>query len=44
VFSNLEFNVKVTLAKEHDAFCNVLPMKKALQRVDEIWDGIFEYN
>jgi hypothetical protein len=32
------------LAKEHNSTWTVLPMGKALVRVDEIWDGIFEYN
>ena len=35
---------KIGLAKEHNSTWTVLPMGKALVRVDEIWDGIFEYN
>ncbi len=34
----------IGLAKEQNNHWTVLPIKKALQRVDEIWDGIFEYN
>ncbi len=34
----------IGLAKEHNSTWTVLPMEKALKRVDEIWDGIFEYN
>jgi hypothetical protein len=48
----LDFDVKDALAKlqhiglavEHTNHWTVLPMEKALKRVDEIWDGIFEYN
>jgi hypothetical protein len=49
---HLDFDVKDALAKlqhiglaeEHTNHWTVLPMEKALKRVDEIWDGIFEYN
>lgn len=49
---HLDFDVQDALAKlqhiglaqEHNGQWTVLPMEKALQRVDEIWDGIFEYN
>ena len=49
---HLDFDVKdalaklqhIGLAKEHNLQWKVLPMEQALQRVDEIWDGIFEYN
>jgi glycosyltransferase involved in cell wall biosynthesis len=34
----------IGLAKEQNSTWTVLPMEKALKRVDEIWDGIFEYN
>ena len=34
----------IGLAQEVNDAWSVLPMEKALQRVDEIWDGIFEYN
>ena len=34
----------IGLAQVHNGQWIVLPMEKALQRVDEIWDGIFEYN
>ncbi len=34
----------IGLAKEHNLKWTVLPMEQSLQRVDEIWDGIFEYN
>ena len=34
----------IGLAQEHNSTWTVLPMGKALVRVDEIWDGIFEYN
>ena len=48
---HLDFDVKDALAKlqhiglaqEHNLQWTVLPMEKALERVDEIWDGIFEY-
>ena len=35
---------QIGLAQEVNDAWSVLPMEKALQRVDEIWDGIFEYN
>jgi hypothetical protein len=34
----------IGLAKEHNLKWTVLHMEQSLQRVDEIWDGIFEYN
>lgn len=49
---SLDFDVKDALSKlqqiglaheKHNAW-TVLPIDKALKRVDEIWDGIFEYN
>lgn len=49
---HLDFDVQDALAKlqhiglaqEQNGQWTVLPIEKALQRVDEIWDGIFEYN
>ena len=34
----------IGLAKEHNGQWTVLPIEMAMQRVDEIWDGIFAYN
>jgi hypothetical protein len=49
---SLDFDVQDALAKlkhiglaqEHHGNWTMLPMEKALQRVDEIWDGIFDFN
>lgn len=35
---------KIGLGTETNGKWNVLPLEKALIRVDEIWDGIFNYN
>ena len=35
---------KIGLGTETNGKWNVLPLEKALIRVDEIWDGIFDYN
>jgi hypothetical protein len=32
------------LAKETNGKWEVLPLDKALMRIDELWDGVFEYN
>ena len=34
----------IGLAQEQNGNWTVLTIEKAIQRVDEIWDGIFEYN
>ncbi len=50
--TDLDFDVKEALSKlkntglgfETNGKWNVLPLDKALIRIDEIWDGIFDYN
>jgi hypothetical protein len=50
--SDLDFDVEDALFKlkniglgfESDGKWRVIPLDKALIRIDEIWDGIFEYN
>jgi hypothetical protein len=50
--SELDFDVKEALEKlknsslgsESNGKWEVLPLDKALIRIDEIWDGVFEYN
>lgn len=34
----------IGLAKEQNNQWNVIPLQEALARMDEIWDGIFDYN
>jgi hypothetical protein len=34
----------IGLAQEKNSYWTVLPIEQALKRVDEIWDGIFDYN
>ena len=49
---HLDFDVKdalaklqhIGLAKEHNLQWTAIPIEDAIKRVDEIWDGIFEYN
>ena len=50
--TDLDFNVKnallklknIGLAIETDEKWEVLPLEKALLRIDEIWDGVFDYS
>lgn len=50
--TELDFNVKnallklktIGLAYEIHEKWEVLPLEKALIRIDELWDGIFDYN
>jgi len=50
--TDLDFDVEDALEKlkniglgiETNGKWKVLPLDKALIRIDEIWDGIFEYN
>ncbi len=50
--TELDFNVhnallklkNIGLAIETDKKWEVLPLEKALLRIDEIWDGVFDYN
>jgi len=50
--SNLDFDVKDALLKlqsigigiETNGKWEVIPLDKALVRIDEIWDGVFDYN
>ena len=35
---------KIGLGSEINGKWTVLPLDKALVRVDELWDGIFDYN
>ena len=35
---------KIGLGFETDGKWNVIPLDKALSRIDELWDGVFEYN
>ena len=50
--TNLDFDVKAALLKlkntglgfETNGKWEVIPLDKALIRIDEIWDGVFEYN
>jgi hypothetical protein len=35
---------KIGLGIEKDGKWHVIPIDKALIRIDEVWDGIFEYN
>jgi hypothetical protein len=35
---------KIGLGTETDGKWNVIPLDKALSRIDELWDGVFEYN
>lgn len=50
--TNLDFDVKEALLKlkniglgiESNGKWEVIPLDKALIRIDEVWDGIFEYN
>jgi len=50
--TELDFNVKnallklktIGLAIETDGKCKVLPLDKAIIRIDELWDGLFDYN
>jgi hypothetical protein len=50
--TNLDFDVKDALLKlkniglgvETKGKWEVIPLDKALIRIDEVWDGVFEYN